>query len=59
MSDRPAAEVSVVGAGGIGCALGHALRAGGVDMTFVETNEPSGPYGFQVVTEWWVTKYLS
>lgn len=39
MADHPAAEVSVVGAGGIGCALGHALRAGGVDVTFVEANE--------------------
>ena len=29
-------DVTIVGAGGIGCALGHALRAGGVDVTFVE-----------------------
>lgn len=32
-------HVSVVGAGGIGCALGHALRAGGVDVIFVDTDE--------------------
>ena len=28
--------VTIVGAGGIGCALGHALRLGGADVTFVE-----------------------
>lgn len=32
------AGVTVVGAGGIGCALGHALRAGGVAVIFVETD---------------------
>jgi len=31
--------VTVVGAGGIGCALGCALRVGGIDVTFVE-NDP-------------------
>jgi 2-dehydropantoate 2-reductase len=30
--------VQVVGAGGIGCALGYALRAGGVPVVFVEAN---------------------
>jgi 2-dehydropantoate 2-reductase len=45
MSDRPAAEVSVVGTGGIGCALGHALRAGGVDVTFVEADEQKVDWG--------------
>jgi 2-dehydropantoate 2-reductase len=45
MSDRPAAQVSVVGAGGIGCALGHALRAGGIDVTFVETDEQKLDWG--------------
>ncbi len=30
--------VWVVGAGGIGCALAHALRAGGVDVTLVESD---------------------
>jgi 2-dehydropantoate 2-reductase len=39
MPDRRAAAVTVVGAGGIGCALGHALRAGGADVTFVEADE--------------------
>jgi 2-dehydropantoate 2-reductase len=37
MADRPAA-VTVVGAGGIGCALGHALREGGLDVTFVDSD---------------------
>ncbi len=31
--------IHIVGAGGIGCAVGYALRAGGADVTFVETNE--------------------
>lgn len=43
--DRPGADVSVVGAGGIGCALGHALRAGGVDVTFVEADEEKVEWG--------------
>jgi 2-dehydropantoate 2-reductase len=30
--------VTVVGAGGIGCALGHALRVGGIHVTFVESD---------------------
>jgi 2-dehydropantoate 2-reductase len=30
--------VHIVGAGGIGCAVGYALRAGGVDVLFVEAN---------------------
>ncbi len=30
--------VQVVGAGGIGCALGYALRAAGVPVVFVEAN---------------------
>jgi 2-dehydropantoate 2-reductase len=45
MSDRPASQISVVGAGGIGCALGHALRAGGVDVTFVEADEQKVDWG--------------
>lgn len=36
---RSTTAVTVVGAGGIGCALGHALRVGGIDVTFVE-NDP-------------------
>ncbi len=39
MSIPPTPDVTVVGAGGIGCALGHALRAGGVEVAFVETDE--------------------
>ncbi len=35
-SHKPA--VTIVGAGGIGCALGHALLAGGVDLTVVEAD---------------------
>ena len=31
-------EVDVVGAGGIGCAVGYALRAAGVAVRFVDTN---------------------
>jgi 2-dehydropantoate 2-reductase len=31
-------EVVIVGAGGIGCALGHVLCAGGVDVIFIETD---------------------
>ena len=36
MSDSPRPEIFVVGAGGIGCAVGHALCTGGVEVTFVE-----------------------
>jgi len=45
MSDRPAAQVSVVGAGGIGCALGHALSAGGVEVTFIEVDDEKLDWG--------------
>ncbi len=37
--------MTVVGAGGIGCALGHALRAGGVGVTFVDANEKKIAWG--------------
>ena len=33
-----ARTITIVGAGGIGCALGYALRAGGVDVTFVDAD---------------------
>jgi 2-dehydropantoate 2-reductase len=36
----PSSGFTVVGAGGIGCALGHALRAGEIEVTFVE-NDPA------------------
>ncbi len=39
------AGMTVVGAGGIGCALGHALRLGGVDVTFVETDPSKLKWG--------------
>jgi 2-dehydropantoate 2-reductase len=37
--------VTVVGAGGIGCALGHALRMGGVEVTLVEINSAKLEWG--------------
>lgn len=45
MSDRPADNIFVLGAGGIGCALGHALRAGGVGVTFVDTDGQKVDWG--------------
>ncbi len=45
MSDRPAVKIFVLGAGGIGCALGHALRAGGADVTFVDADEQKVDWG--------------
>ncbi|MDF0667346.1 MAG: ketopantoate reductase C-terminal domain-containing protein [Nitrospira sp.] len=38
MTDHLSNRVFVVGAGGIGCALGYALRAGGIDVIFVEAD---------------------
>jgi 2-dehydropantoate 2-reductase len=35
----------VVGAGGIGCAVGYALRAGNLDLAFVEINERKIEWG--------------
>ena len=37
--------VTVVGAGGIGCALGHALLSGSVQVTFVETDAAKLAWG--------------
>jgi 2-dehydropantoate 2-reductase len=37
--------VAIVGAGGIGCALGYALLRGGVDVIFVETNREKREWG--------------
>ncbi len=45
MSDRPSRDVFVVGAGGIGCAVGYALRAGNLDVTFVEADEQKVDWG--------------
>jgi 2-dehydropantoate 2-reductase len=38
-------RVHIVGAGGIGCAVGFALRAGGVDVLFVDSNEQKVQWG--------------
>lgn len=38
-------SVFVVGAGGIGCAVGYALRAGGVDATFVDVDRQKIDHG--------------
>jgi 2-dehydropantoate 2-reductase len=38
-------EVTIVGAGGIGCALGHALLEGGVEVVFVETDPAKLEWG--------------
>jgi 2-dehydropantoate 2-reductase len=40
-----AGAITVVGAGGIGCALGHALCAGGADVTFVEKDSAKLEWG--------------
>jgi 2-polyprenyl-6-methoxyphenol hydroxylase-like FAD-dependent oxidoreductase len=37
--------VFIVGAGGIGCALGYALRAGGLDVTFVDADARKVEWG--------------
>jgi 2-dehydropantoate 2-reductase len=43
--DRPSIDVFVVGAGGIGCAVGYALRAGDLDITFVDSDERKVEWG--------------
>ena len=45
VSNRPSADVFIVGAGGIGCAVGYALRAGDFDVTFVEADEQKVAWG--------------
>ena len=45
MTDHLSNTVFVVGAGGIGCALGYALRAGGIDVTFVEADPAKVRWG--------------
>jgi 2-dehydropantoate 2-reductase len=45
--DMDAETITIVGAGGIGCALGHALRTGGVDVIFVETDTAKLEWGFR------------
>ena len=39
MSAHPATDIFIVGAGGIGCAVGYALRAGDLDVTFVDVDQ--------------------
>lgn len=45
MSGDQLAEVYVVGAGGIGCAVGYALRRGGVCVTFVDADAQKIAWG--------------
>ena len=40
-----APEVTIVGAGGIGCALGHALLEGGVKVAMVEADPAKLAWG--------------
>src|SRR4051794_19047240 len=39
--------LTIVGAGGIGCAVGHSLAGAGVDITFVEADEGKLAHGRQ------------
>ncbi len=39
MASPPPSEITVVGAGGIGCSLAHALATGGMDVRVVDINE--------------------
>ena len=45
MCVRLLADIFVVGAGGIGCAAGYALRAGSLDVTFVEADSEKVAWG--------------
>ncbi len=45
MSEHPTVKTFILGAGGIGCALGHALCAGGADVTFVDADEQKVDWG--------------
>lgn len=45
MSDCRSTDVFVVGAGGIGCAVGYALRKGDLDVTFVDADEQKVEWG--------------
>ena len=44
-TERPPAAVTVVGAGGIGCALAHALSSGGVGVTLIEVDHAKIEWG--------------
>ena len=43
--DNVESPLTNVGAGGIGCALGHALLDGGIDVTFVESDREKMTWG--------------
>lgn len=45
VSDQSLTNVFIVGAGGIGCAVGYALRTGDFDFTFVEVDEAKVEWG--------------
>ncbi len=45
MSDRRSTDIFIVGAGGIGCAVGYALRAGDLAVTFVDVDEQKVEWG--------------
>ncbi len=45
MSEHPTVKTFILGAGGIGCALGHALCAGGAGVTFVDADEQKVDWG--------------
>ena len=36
---NPSPPITILGAGGIGCAIGHGLSDGGLEVTFVDTDE--------------------
>ena len=45
MGDPSSKPLAVLGVGGIGCAVGYALRSAGVDVTFVEADERKIEWG--------------
>lgn len=45
MTSPPASEITVVGAGGIGCSLAHALAKGGLDVLVVDADEQKVQWG--------------
>jgi len=47
VSASPLAEIYVVGAGGIGCAVGYALLKAGLSVTFVDADEAKVAWGRQ------------
>ena len=45
MSAHPSTDIFIVGAGGIGCAVGYALRAGDLEVTFVDVDQQKVDWG--------------